>query len=330
MLPNKRSSRGSKSRASRTTRAPLTTPAPADRGHLLTERRLSASARLDALSIPQALRLLNDQDLTVATVLRRAIPALSALVRDVVRALQSGGRLIYLGAGTSGRLGVLDASECPPTFHCDPALVVGIIAGGDRSLRRSSEGAEDDPHGAAAELRRLGIGRHDVVVGIAAGGTTPYVLGALAFARRRGAVTALICCLEAGPPSAPADHVICLPVGPEVLTGSTRMKAGTATKLALNMISTAAMVQLGKAWGNLMVDLRATNAKLRDRAARIVAAQGGLNRTRALELLDRADGRVKVALVMTRRGVEAPQAEKLLARHGGRLRPILGPPDKGI
>jgi N-acetylmuramic acid 6-phosphate etherase len=264
---------------------------------------------------------------------------LSLLVAAVVEALRSGGRLIYLGAGTSGRLGVLDASECPPTFSCDPAMVVGVIAGGDGALRRSSEGAEDDYHGAAAELRRLKVSRRDVVVGIAAGGTTPYVLGALALARRRGSVTALICNVgksavlsqygpgKALPASARPDHLICLPVGPEVLTGSTRMKAGTAAKLTLNMISTAAMVGLGKAWGNLMVDLRASNAKLRDRAARIVAAQCGLTRQQALAVLDRAGGQVKMALVMARRKVNARQAQRLLTQHRGRLRPIIGSPD---
>jgi N-acetylmuramic acid 6-phosphate etherase len=262
----------------------------------------------------------------IAAVIRRAIPRLSALVGAVAAALAKGGRLIYLGAGTSGRLGVLDASECPPTFHCEPEMVVGIIAGGDTALRRSSEGAEDDPRGAAAELRRLRVGRRDVVVGIAAGGTTPYVLGGLASARKRGAVTAMICCIRPRPDWEPADHVIYLPVGPEVLTGSTRMKAGTATKLVLNMISTVAMVQQGKAWGNLMVDVRATNAKLRDRAARIIAGQCGLSRGAALELLGRAQGRVKVALVMAGRGVEPSEAQRLLRLHGGRLRAILGLP----
>jgi N-acetylmuramic acid 6-phosphate etherase len=320
-LPSRR--HGSVKTPTRGTATPGVSP---DRGHLLTERRLAASASLDAMSIPRALRLINDQDRNIAAVIRRAIPQLSALVRDVTAALARSGRLIYFGAGTSGRLGVLDASECPPTFHCDPAMVVGIIAGGDGSLRRSSEGAEDDPNGAAAELRRLRVGRRDVVVGIAAGGTTPYVLGGLASARRRGAVTALICCLKPGSHTAPADHLIYLPVGPEVLTGSTRMKAGTATKLALNMISTVAMVQQGKAWGNLMVDLRATNAKLRDRAARIITSQCGTSRAAALELLARAGGRVKVALVMAQRGVEAAEAQRLLDLHAGRLRAILGPP----
>ena len=309
-----------------------------DRGNLLTEQRLPASSRLDALSIPAVLRLMNQQDALIPAAVAKAIPQISAVVRAAVKALRSGGRLIYLGAGTSGRLGVLDASECPPTFSCAPNLVVGIIAGGDKSLRRSSEGAEDDYDGAAAELIRLAVNRHDVVIGIAAGGTTPYVLGALALARRRGAVTALICNVASGMvkaqygpgqllASSQRPHtLVCLPVGPEVLTGSTRMKAGTATKLALNMISTAAMVQLGKAWGNLMVDLRASNAKLRDRGARIVAAQTSLTREQSLSLLDQAGGSAKVALVMARRRVTARQAQRLLDQRRGRLRPIIGPP----
>lgn len=308
-----------------------------DRGHLLTEKRNSASADLDALSVEQTLRLINEQDAEVTGVVGAAIPAITPLVEAVVARLRNGGRLVYFGAGTSGRLGVLDASECPPTFHCDPGMVVGIIAGGDKSLRRSSEGAEDDPAGVAEEWKHLDIGATDFVIGIAAGGTTPYVLGGLRLAKKRGAATALVCCVSlALTPSSEvigtnaderlADYIVELPVGPEVLTGSTRMKAGTATKVVLNMISTTVMVQLGKAWGNLMVDLRATNAKLRDRAARIICSQCDLSRGDALKLLDCAGGKVKVALVMASRGLPPKEAQQLLAQHGGQLRPILGPP----
>ena len=297
----------------------------ADRGHLLTEQRLAASANLDALSVEETLRLINDQDATVAAAVREAIPAIAALVERVVAAMRQGGRLIYLGAGTSGRLGVLDASECPPTFFCEPGQVVGIIAGGDTALRKSSEGAEDDPDGAHAELERLQVNERDVVVGIAAGGTTPYVLGALTFAKERGASTGMLCCARLRENKG-IDHVIELCVGPEVLTGSTRLKAGTATKLALNMISTTTMVQLGKAWGNLMVDLRATNVKLRDRAIRILTSQTDLSRQAAAELLDRAAGRVKLALVMAKRNVDAGEAQRVLDANHGLLRPILGPP----
>ena len=307
-----------------------------DRGHLRTEARLAASAALDQLSIDQTLELINAQDATVAAVVRQAIPAISKLVEQVVSAMRSGGRLIYVGAGTSGRLGVLDASECPPTFFCDPDQVIGIIAGGDAALRRSSEGAEDDLAGADVELARLNVGDGDVVLGIAAGGTTPFVLGAVSTAKQRGAVTALICCVDAQGVAShlpelrkgvnSTDHVIELVVGPEVVTGSTRMKAGTATKLALNMTTTTTMVQLGKTWGNLMVDLRATNTKLRDRAARIICQQCDVSRQQSMALLEAAGSRVKVALVMARCDIDADAAEALLAAHDQKLIAILGPP----
>jgi len=307
-----------------------------DRGHLKTEHRLAASASLDQLSIDRTLQLINDQDATVAPAVRQAIPGIGRLIEQVVSSLRNGGRLIYAGAGTSGRLGVLDASECPPTFFCDPDEVVGIIAGGDTALRRSSEGAEDDIAGADAELARLNVGRGDVVVGLAASGTTPFVLGAINTAKQRGAVTALICCVDAHGAAArlpelracvdSVDHVIELSVGAEVVTGSTRMKAGTATKLVLNMITTTTMVQLGKTWGNLMVDLRATNAKLRDRAARIICRQCDLSRPEAIALLDAAGSRVKVALVMAKRDLDADAAQALLDAHDQKLVAILGPP----
>ena len=305
-------------------RLPVNQEAPPDRGHLLTEQRLSASADLDALSIDRTLELINQQDATVAAVARAAIGSIRPVVEKVVAALRRGGRLIYIGAGTSGRLGVLDASECPPTFCTDPHQVVGMIAGGDTALRRSSEGKEDDPDGAQRELDRLEVGALDVVVGIAAGSTTPYVLGAIRIAADRGAVTALISC--AAGKSSPADHLIELPVGPEVVTGSTRMKAGTATKLVLNMISTAVMVQLGKTWGNLMVDMKATNDKLRDRAVRILSTQCDLSRPQALEWLKQADNRVKIALIMAKLAVDTAAAERLLVQNDQKLRPILGAP----
>ncbi len=305
---------------------------PPDRGHLLTERRNPRSAALDMLSIQQTLALINTEDAHVAGAVKQALPAVAQLVEKVVAALSQSGRLIYLGAGTSGRLGVLDASECPPTFHCPSDQVVAIIAGGDTALRKSSEGAEDDPQGAAGEFDRLGIVGRDVVVGIAAGGTTPFVLGGLKMAAARGAATALICCVDRktvagrGGDFEAAELIIELHVGPEVLTGSTRMKAATATKMVLNMITTTAMVQHGKAWGNLMVDLRATNDKLTDRALRIICAQSDISRPAAAELLTGAAGRVKVALVMARQGVSADQAAALLDQHHQKLGPIIGPP----
>ncbi|MCX5662410.1 MAG: N-acetylmuramic acid 6-phosphate etherase [Planctomycetota bacterium] len=308
----------------------MTTPAlPPDRGHLSTERRNDATRGLDTLDVRGALELLNDQDAAVPAAVRRAIPALTPLVEAVVAAFRAGGRLIYLGAGTSGRLAVLDASECPPTFHTDPGMVVGLIAAGDKALRQSSEGAEDDPDGARAELERLEVGPRDVVVGIAAGGTTPYVWGALRIAKARGATTGLIVCVElAGvrEDRACLDHAVELLVGPEPLTGSTRMKAGTATKLALNMITTTAMVRVGKVWGNLMVDVRASNSKLVDRATRILMGQTDLSRADAAALLEKAGGKVKLALIMAHRGVDAAEAQKLLDATQGQLRPILGPP----
>ena len=320
-----------------------------NRGHLTTEQRSPASAALDALSTEQALRMMNTQDMDVAIAVRDAIPSISGVVDDIVKGMRDGGRIIYIGAGTSGRLGVLDASEIPPTFQADPEQVVGIIAGGDRSLRKSSESMEDIFDGAEPELKKLELGPKDTLIGIAAGGTTPYVWGAIHYAKTRGATTALMCCVsvkslltrpkaevvpgngKVDPPAAPSlpaevDHTIELIVGPEVVTGSTRLKAGTATKLALNMITTITMVQLGKVWGNLMVDLKASNVKLQDRALRIICSQTDLDREQANALLQRADGMVKVALVMERRDISAEQAKRLLDEHNGQLRPILGPP----
>lgn len=297
----------------------------ADRGHLPTEQRNPASADFDALDTAGIAAVINDADRGVPAAVRAALPRLVPVIDRVVEGMRHGGRLIYLGAGTSGRLGVLDASECPPTFDVDPSLVVGLIAGGDSALRRSSEGEEDKPHAFHAELDRLQLGEHDTVVGIAAGGTTPCVLGGLEHAKRSRAGTALIACVPL-PERPHIDHCITLDTGPEVLTGSTRLKAGTATKLALNTLTTAAMVRLGKVYGHLMVDLRATNAKLRDRAARILMAELDLDRPAATELLQAADGRVKLALVMHRLDLDAAAANARLAETDGDLRRVIGPP----
>ncbi|MHC5067576.1 MAG: N-acetylmuramic acid 6-phosphate etherase [Planctomycetota bacterium] len=301
-----------------------------DRGHLPTEARNQAASALDVGSVADTLAVIHDADAQVHRALAAAGPALAALVKDLVPRMERGGRLIYLGAGTSGRLGVLDASECPPTFRADPGQVVGIIAGGDGALRRSSEGREDEWDGAAEALAALALTADDTVVGIAAGGTTPYVWGALERAATMGCLTALICCVPGSAlshlPLNCCAHLIELPTGPEVVTGSTRMKAGTATKLALNRISTTAMVHLGKVWGNLMVDVRATNAKLVDRAVRLLISQTNLDRAAAHALLEGADGEVKRALVMHHRGVDAAAADALLAAHHGRLRLLLGAP----
>jgi N-acetylmuramic acid 6-phosphate etherase len=301
---------------------------PPDRSHIPTERRNSRSTNLDQLSTLECVRLINSEDATVAPAVARAAEPLARLIDAIESRIRAAaargamGRLIYLGAGTSGRLGVLDASECPPTFQTDPNMVVGIIAGGDASLRRSSEGMEDDPQGAHAELDRLAVGVHDTVIGIAAGATTPYVLGALAHAHARGAATAFLTC-SPGPTPPGIDHHIAIDTGPEVVTGSTRMKAGTATKMALNIITTTLMVRLGKVYENLMVDLRASNAKLRDRAARIVATLCSIDRTGALSLLDAAGGSAKVATVMGLRGCRREEAERLLTAADGRLRDAL-------
>lgn len=235
-----------------------------------------------------------------------------------------GGRLIYIGAGTSGRLGVLDAAECPPTFQTDPERVVGIIAGGEPALRRSSEGAEDNPEGARRKLKQLGVNDSDILLGIAAGGTTPYVLGALRIAKEYASacLTGLITCAPVNNCDW-ADIIIYLPTGPEIITGSTRLKAGTATKMALNAISTAIMVRTGRVYRNLMVDLRATNDKLRDRAIRIIKEITGLNRMKAFYLLREAEGDVKTAVVMHRLGLSIEEARKALAECQGRLDAVI-------
>jgi N-acetylmuramic acid 6-phosphate etherase len=311
------------------------TPIPPDRSHLLTEQRNPRSMNLHALSVAECVRLINEEDRAVPLALERAAPSLTAFLEAAESGFCRGGRLIYVGAGTSGRLGVLDASEAPPTFHVEPGRIVGIIAGGDAAFRKSSEGKEDDPRGAADELAALKMTPDDTVLGIAAGGTTPYVLGALQLAkslshRLSGSpsharpLTALLTCSPIPKPPA-ADHLILIETGPEVLTGSTRMKAGTATKLALNTISTTLMVRSGRAFQNLMVDLRATNDKLRDRAARIIATLTGLDRPAALELLERAGGSIKTAIVMHDRRVAATEANHLLESARGRLGDVIGP-----
>lgn len=297
---------------------------PPDRSHVRTEHRHPLSGELDKLGTEQIVELLVEDHAAVVRAVREAGPALAALVDGVVLRAQKGGRLIYVGAGTSGRLGVLDASECPPTFQSNPAQVVGIIAGGDSALRRSSEGAEDDPAGVTAAFDELQVSANDSVVGIAAGGTTPYVLGALALARQRGALTAFVACTP-NADSAGCEHLIVLDTGPEVLTGSTRLKAGSATKLALNCLTTALFTRLGKVYGNLMVDVAATNDKLIDRAIRTLRLlEPALDRPGALALLQAAGGKLKTAIVMRRLGLPREEAEARLANAAGRLRDVIG------
>jgi N-acetylmuramic acid 6-phosphate etherase len=293
-----------------------------DRSHVLTEHRNPITMALDVATVRQCVALINGEDATVAYAVRSAADALCRFIEAVEAGMRRGGRLVYVGAGTSGRLGVLDASECPPTFQTPAGLVVGLIAGGDSALRHSSEGMEDDPKGAWLEMEALGLTPNDSVLGIAAGGTTPYVLGGVEFARRAGAINGLLTC---SPPRnrIAVDHLIVIETGPEVVTGSTRMKACTATKMALNTISTALMVRLGKVHENLMVDLRATNDKLRDRAARIIRELTDLSREDAFALLDSAGGGVKTAIVMHTLSVNREQAEARLAAADGVLRRAL-------
>jgi N-acetylmuramic acid 6-phosphate etherase len=295
---------------------------PPDRGHIDTEQRHDGTRMLDQCSVRECVLLINDADRQIADAVRASTDSITAFIEDLVPRMRGGGRLIYIGAGTSGRLGVLDAAECPPTFQTDPGQVIGIIAGGDPALRRSSEHREDDPRGVAPDFDRIGLTTEDMVLGIAAGGTTPYVLGGLRLAHERGAATGLLTCSTIETPPG-VDHLIVVATGPEVITGSTRMKAGTATKLVLNTITTTTMVQLGKVYENLMVDLRATNDKLRDRAARIVSELTDLDRTAALSLLDAAGGHVKTALVMHGNAVTCEVARERLERAEGRLRDAL-------
>ncbi len=293
----------------------------------LTERRNPRTRDIDLASPLELVELINAEDRRVAEAVHEARAEVAAVVALVEAAFRAGGRLLYVGAGTSGRLGVLDAAECPPTFGTPPELVVGIIAGGARALVRSVEGAEDDVNAGLEAMKEHRVGPNDVVVGIAASGTTPFVRAALQQAQTLGARTALVTCAEPPPLLRDTcDVCVVLLVGPEVVTGSTRMKAGTATKLVLNTITTGAMIRTGRTWGNLMVDLRAWNAKLQDRSERIVMEAAGVPRARATELLAQAEGRVKLAIVMAQRGVDAAEAARLLASNDGRLRAVLGDP----
>jgi N-acetylmuramic acid 6-phosphate etherase len=293
----------------------------------LTERRNPRSSTIDTASALEVVDLIGAEDATVPAAVARARVDVARAIDLIEAAFRAGGRLVYVGAGTSGRLGVLDAAECPPTFGTPPEMVVGIIAGGPPALVRSVEGAEDDVRAAASSIDDLRVGSKDVVVGIAASGTTPFVQAALSRAHTLGARTVFLSCSE--PPrqlNGVCEVFITVLVGPEVVTGSTRMKAGTATKLVLNTLTTGAMIRLGKTYGNLMVDLRAWNEKLVDRSQRIVMETTGLDRKAAQVVIDAAEGSVKTAIVMARRGVARGEAERLLAEYAGRLRPIVGDP----
>ena len=290
---------------------------------LTTEGRNPASEAIDGLSAAQIVRLINAEDARVAEAVGREAAAIAQAIEVIAQRLRGGGRLIYLGAGTSGRLGLLDAAECPPTFDTPPQQVVGLIAGGPAAMTRAVEGAEDDPELAAADLKAIGLSERDVVVGIATSGRTPYVLGGLQFARQLGAYTVGLTCNRDSSLEGSAELMIVPVVGPEVISGSTRMKAGTATKMVLNMLTTGAMVLLGKTYGNLMVDLRATNTKLVDRARRIVTALTDLTAEEAEKLLARCEGEVKTAIAAHLCRMAPQQARRLLEQSDGRLRQVL-------
>lgn len=289
---------------------------------LVTEAQNPASEAIDSLSTTQLLQVMNDADSEITAAIQRELPRIAEAVEKTVERLETGGRLFYIGAGTSGRLGVLDASECPPTFNTPPDLVVGIIAGGDRALRHSVERAEDDPQEGRRDLERRNFRSGDVLVGIAASGRTPYVLGALEFARSVGALTIGLSCTPQSLVAKASDIAITPVPGPEILTGSTRMRAGTATKLVLNMLSTGVMIRLGYVYGNLMVNVQPTNDKLTDRACRIIAKITGATYEEAADLLKQA-GSVRVAVLMRELQIPRLKAETVLSDANGSLRRAL-------
>jgi N-acetylmuramic acid 6-phosphate etherase len=291
--------------------------------HSTTESRNPASEQIDSLPPLDIVRLINAEDARVAEAVGREAEPIARAIEIIADRLRQGGRLVYLGAGTSGRLGVLDASECPPTFSVPPGMVVGIIAGGPAALTQAIEGAEDNREQGARDLAAIGFSAGDVLVGIATSGRTPYVLGGLAYARSLGAATIGLACNSGTELAAACDVEIAPVVGPEVISGSTRMKAGTATKLVLNTLTTGAMILLGKTYGNLMVDLRATNSKLVARTRRIVAELTGLKETAAEALLVECGGELKTAVVASRHGISPEQARQRLSHHGGHLRAAL-------
>jgi len=287
--------------------------------HATTESRNARSANIDALPVIEILRIINEEDKGVPFAVEKALPRIAALVEDIVRAFTAGGRLVYIGAGTSGRLGVLDASECPPTFGVPQGMVVGLIAGGDAALRNSIEKAEDDPEGGEKALLDIDFSAKDVLVGITASGSAPYVLGAMQYAKALGAVVGAISCNRESKTFALAQHRILLEVGPEVITGSTRMKAGTAQKLVLNMLTTASMLRRGKVYGNLMVDLMPVNRKLVERSKRLIRQATGCSKDEAEAAFLASGGKPKIAILMIALGIGAEEAWSLLQRGQGRL-----------
>ncbi|MCY3914772.1 MAG: N-acetylmuramic acid 6-phosphate etherase [Chloroflexi bacterium] len=292
--------------------------------NLTTEQDNPESKNIDQMATLDALRLINREDAKVAAAVREALPQVAEAVDIIAEAVANGGRLFYVGAGASGRLGLLDAVECVPTFSVSPDLVQGLIAGGSDALTQSIEGAEDRPDDARDDLKARGLTRADVVCGIAASGRTPYVIGGLTYAKTLGAKTIAIACNARSSIGEIADISICVVVGPEILAGSTRMKAGAAQKMILNMLSTGAMIRLGKVYGNLMVDVKVSNQKLAERACRLVMRLTGVKSEQARALLAGANQDVKAAVVMARLGVEYEKARELLAQAKGTLREVIG------
>jgi N-acetylmuramic acid 6-phosphate etherase len=291
--------------------------------HLTTEQSNPITSEIDVLSTLEIIRLMNAEDNKIAAAVEHESAAIATAVDAIADRLSNGGRLLYLGAGTSGRLGVLDASECPPTFNTPPELVVGIIAGGYRALTSAIEGAEDDEQAAIADLTQHRLTHRDVLVGIASSGRTPYVMSGLRHAKDLGAYAIGITCNRQSELESVADVVIAPVVGPEVISGSTRLKAGTATKMVLNMLTTATMVKLGKTYGNWMVDLRASNVKLKARSIRIVSSIAQVDEHQAAELLENCHGEVKTAIVSAMRSLNYAEARSLLENSAGRLRAAL-------
>jgi N-acetylmuramic acid 6-phosphate etherase len=292
----------------------------AELGQLVSEARNPDTLQIDLMSTPQILAAMNAEDARVADAVRTVLPEVAAAVERIVEAFKAGGRLIYMGAGTSGRLGVLDASECPPTFGVPEGMVVGLIAGGDRALRHPIEGAEDSPDEGRRDLEKVELSPKDVVVGIAVSGRTPYVIGGLAYAKEVGAVTTSLCCNPDSAIARMADIAISPVVGPEALTGSTRLKSGTAQKLVLNMLTTASMIRSGKSYENLMVDLSVSNEKLAARATRMLVEVTGCSPAEAEDYLVASNNNVKLAILMALTGLDAAEGERALRDADGFLR----------
>lgn len=296
---------------------------------LNTEQQNPKTMNIDLMSTEEIITVINQEDTLVPNVLARQVPNISEVVDKIVAAFKQGGRLIYVGAGTSGRLGIIDASECPPTYGTDPGMVVGIIAGGKEAMTEAIEGVEDDKQQGQTDMKEISLSAKDVVVGIAASGRTPYTIGALEYAKQLGAVTVSVVCSKDSEMEQVSDYTIAAVVGPEVITGSTRMKAGTAQKLILNMLSTASMIKMGKVYGNLMVDVQMTNEKLHNRAVNIVKMATGASDEEARAAIKEQNYHTKAAILQIITGLIGTEAKKLLDKHDGYLREAISEHYKG-